>query len=95
MKRIYLGFADSCNASPEALTAAFGEKYTDSLRSDGSLIGASLLADMLAYAGVRTGRRTRVARTANGKPYFKHCSPDIIFDIARRRRCRMCAFIRR
>lgn len=90
MKRIYLGFADSRNASPEALTAAFGEKYTDSLRSDGSLIGASLLADMLAYAGVRTGRRTRVARTANGKPYFKHCS-RISFSISHAAGAAVCA----
>ena len=90
MKRIYLGFADSRNASKDALTAAFGEEYTASLRSEGSLLGASLLADMLAYAGVRTGRRTRVARTASGKPYFKHCS-RILFSISHAAGAAVCA----
>ena len=90
MKRIYLGFADSRAVSKDALTAAFGEEYTASLRSAGSLLGASLLADM-SEDGAADARCAHRKRQAVLQTLF----PDIIFDISRRRRCRMCAFIRR
>lgn len=92
MKKIYIGAA-TCPPlhSREELLAAFGAEYTDTLRTDDSLLGASLLLDMLRYIRhLRPGRRTHVVRNENGKPRFAHC-PWVGFSISHSHGVAVCA----
>lgn len=91
MKKIYIGAA-SClpRHSREELLAAFGAEYTDTLRTDDSLLGASLLLDMLRYIHLHPGRRTRVMRNDNGKPQFAQC-PRVGFSISHSHGVAVCA----
>lgn len=91
MKKVYIGAA-TCppRHSREELLAAFGAEYTDTLRTDDSLLGASLLLDMLRYIRLPIGKRTAVERNESGKPRFAHC-PRVGFSISHCHGVAVCA----
>lgn len=91
IKRIYIGYAGSYwQHDPQLIAAAFGREYELSLRSPDSELGAHLLLEMLRQLGVRTGRRTEIRRTQNGRPYFPHLR-GISFSISHSKGAAVCA----
>lgn len=91
MKKIFIGALDGhTHHSRNDIAAAFGAEYTETLKTKDSLLGASLLLDMLRYVHIRPGRDTLIKRGGNGKPYF-YRKRRINFSISHSHGVAICA----
>lgn len=92
MKKIYIGAAvwGGAHHTRDEIAAAFGTEYAETLKTDDSLLGASLLLDMLHYTHRRPGRSAHIKRGGNGKPYFCHWR-HIDFSISHSSGVAVCA----